>query len=208
MLSDELGAIVVSVEYRLAPEHPHPAHVEDCYAGLDWTAHHAGELDIDADRIAIYGASAGGGLTIATALMARDKGYPALRFQMPIYPMIDDRHETPSSYEITDIGIWDRARQHRGLAVVPRRRRGGPLRGARRGREPGRAAADVHRRRHRRSVPGRGHRLRHAPHARRGATELHVWPGAYHGAENFAPDAELSRRIWAGRIEALRRALA
>jgi acetyl esterase/lipase len=106
---EQLGATVVSVEYRLAPENPHPAPVQDCYAGLEWTARNAGELGIDLDRLAIYGASAGGGLTIATALMARDKGYPAVKFQMPIYPMIDHRHETSSSYEITDVGIWDRS---------------------------------------------------------------------------------------------------
>src|SRR5687768_9471301 len=106
MLCDQVGAVVVSVEYRLAPEHPHPAPVEDCYAGLQWTAAHAAELGIDPDRLAIYGGSAGGGLAIATAMIARDRGGPALRFLMPIYPMVDDRNETESSHEITDIGIW------------------------------------------------------------------------------------------------------
>jgi acetyl esterase/lipase len=208
MLSEQLGATVVSVEYRLAPENPHPAHVEDCYAGLDWTAHHVSELDIDAGRIAIYGASAGGGLTIATALMARDEGYPAIRFQMPIYPMIHNGHDTPSSYEITDVGIWDRRTN---IEAWQWYLGGGP--------------ADDY------AVPALAKDLAGLPptyidvgtvdlfrdedvafatrlmHA--GVpTELHVWPGAYHGAENTAPQAELSRRIWAGRIEALRRALA
>jgi acetyl esterase/lipase len=105
-LSAEVGAVVVSVEYRLAPEHPHPAPVEDCYAGLVWTAKHASELGIDAERLAVYGGSAGGGLAIGTALLARDRGGPALRFLMPIYPMIDERNETPSSHEVTDIGVW------------------------------------------------------------------------------------------------------
>ncbi|MGA8977830.1 MAG: alpha/beta hydrolase, partial [Pedococcus sp.] len=108
LLCDEVNAVVVSVEYRLAPEHPHPAPVEDCYAGLVWTADNAAELGIDPDRLAIYGASAGGGLTIATAMLARDRGGPALRFMMPIYPMIDDTNTTASSHEITDVGIWDR----------------------------------------------------------------------------------------------------
>ena len=73
MLCAEIGAVVVSVEYRLAPEHPHPAPVEDCYAGLVWTADNAAELGIDPDRLAIYGGSAGGGLTLGTALLARDR---------------------------------------------------------------------------------------------------------------------------------------
>ena len=108
-ICEAVGAVVVSVEYRLAPEHPHPAPIEDCYAGLVWMAKNAAELGIDPDRLAIYGGSAGGGLTLGTALLARDRGGPALPFMMPIYPMIDDRNETPSSHEITDIGIWDRA---------------------------------------------------------------------------------------------------
>src|SRR5581483_9332416 len=105
----EVGCVAVSVEYRLAPEHPHPAPVEDCYAGLVWTAKHAGELGINASRLAIGGASAGGGLAAATALLARDRGAPPLVFQYLVYPMLDDRNLTPSSHEITAVGIWDRA---------------------------------------------------------------------------------------------------
>jgi Esterase/lipase len=74
-----------------------------------WMAGHAAELGFDPDRLAVYGGSAGGGLTIAITMLARDRGGPAIRFQMPIYPMIDDRNETPSSHEITDVGLWDRA---------------------------------------------------------------------------------------------------
>ena len=68
-LAEPYGAAVVSVEYRLAPEHPHPAPVEDCYAGLKWTAEHAEELGLDADRIVIAGASAGGGLAATLSLI-------------------------------------------------------------------------------------------------------------------------------------------
>jgi acetyl esterase/lipase len=75
-LCAEVGAVVVSVEYRLAPEHPHPAPVKDCFAGLVWTAKHASELGVDAERLAVYGGSAGGGLAIGTALLARDRGGP------------------------------------------------------------------------------------------------------------------------------------
>ena len=108
-ICEHADAVVVSVEYRLAPEHPYPAPVEDCYAGLVWMAAHAAELGFDPDRLAVYGGSAGGGLTIAITMLARDRGGPAIRFQMPVYPMIDDRNETPSSHEITDVGLWDRA---------------------------------------------------------------------------------------------------
>src|SRR4051812_40891597 len=88
MLTHELRCVTVSVDYRLAPEHPHPAPVEDCYAALTWTAEHATDLDIDPKRLAVYGGSADGGLAAATALLARDRGGPALAFQALIYPML------------------------------------------------------------------------------------------------------------------------
>jgi acetyl esterase/lipase len=207
-ICDQVGAVVVSVEYRLAPEHPHPAQVEDCYAGLAWTARNAADLGFDPDRLAIYGASAGGGLTIGTALLARDRGFPALCFQMPIYPMIDDRNETSSSHEISDIGIWDRAGNIEAWKWYL-----------------GDGEADQY------AAPARAENLAGLPptfidvgtvdlfrdedieFARRlmqagVPTELHVHPGAYHASENFAAEAELSRRIWGHRIAALRRALA
>jgi acetyl esterase/lipase len=206
-LCDEVGAVVVSVEYRLAPEHPHPAPVEDCYAGLLWTAGNAAELGIDPDRLAIYGGSAGGGLAIATAMIARDRGGPALRFMMPIYPMVDDRNETESSQEITDIGIWDRAANIEAWAWYL-----------------GGKEADQY------AAPARADDLAGLPPAfidvgtvdlfrdediafaqrlmAAGVpTELHIHPGSYHAAETFAADAALSKRIWALRIDALKRAL-
>ncbi|GAA0816610.1 alpha/beta hydrolase [Spirilliplanes yamanashiensis] len=207
-LCEQVGAVVVSVEYRLSPEHPHPAPAEDCYAGLVWTAKNAAELGIDPDRLAIYGASAGGGLTIAVALMARDRGGPALRFIMPIYPMIDDRNETASSHEVTDVGIWDRAGNIEAWSWYLG------------GNEPDGYAA-----------PARAEDLSGLPPtfidvgtvdmfrdediafaqrllAAGVPTELHVHPGAYHAAEVFAGEAPLSRRIWALRVDALKRALA
>src|SRR6266568_3477966 len=75
---EEYQLVGVSVEYRVAPEHPHPAPVEDCYAGLVWTAAHAEELGFDPNRMLIAGPSAGGGLAAAVALMARDRGGPPL----------------------------------------------------------------------------------------------------------------------------------
>jgi len=103
-----LDVAVVSVEYRLAPEHPFPAGVEDCYAGLRWTADQAGALGIDPARIAIAGQSAGGGLAAATALMVRDRGGPALCFQLLEIPELDDRLETASMRAFHDTPMWNR----------------------------------------------------------------------------------------------------
>jgi len=103
-----LDAVVVSVDYRLAPEHPFPAGVQDCYAALTWMAAHAGELGLDAGRIAIAGQSAGGGLAAATALMARDRGGPALCFQLLEIPELDDRLDTPSMRAFHDTPLWNR----------------------------------------------------------------------------------------------------
>jgi len=104
----EIDAVVVSVEYRLAPEHPFPAGLEDCHAALVWTATEAERLGIDPDRIAIAGQSAGGGLAAATALLARDRGGPKLCFQLLEIPELDDRLDTPSMLAFTDTPLWNR----------------------------------------------------------------------------------------------------
>jgi acetyl esterase/lipase len=207
MLCETIQAVVVSVEYRLAPENPHPAPVQDCYEALVWMSKNATELGFDPERLAIVGGSAGGGLAIATALMARDQEFPKLCFQMANYPMIDDRNETPSSKEITDVGIWDREAN---LEAWDWYLGGKP--------------ADEY------AAPARAKNLSDLPPTfidvgeidlfrdediefatrllQAGVTtELHVYPGAYHASEAFAPDAELSKQIWAKRIEALKRAL-
>ncbi|MEV6567262.1 alpha/beta hydrolase [Streptomyces kronopolitis] len=90
-LCRELPAVLVSVEYRLAPEHRYPAGVEDCYRALEWTAGQAAALGVDAGRIAVTGNSAGGGLSAAVALMTRDRGGPALAYQSMCVPDVDDR---------------------------------------------------------------------------------------------------------------------
>ena len=107
-LAGEIGAVVVSVEYRLAPEDPFPAGLEDCYAGLVWLASHADELGVDPNRIALHGGSAGGGLAAGLALLARDRGGPAIAFQYLGVPEIDDRLETQSMRTFTDTPLWNR----------------------------------------------------------------------------------------------------
>ena len=99
---DAVGCAVVSVEWRRAPEHPFPAPMNDCYAGLQWTHKNAAELRIDPQRIAVGGASSGGGSAAGLALLARDRGEIPVCFQLLVYPMLDDRNVTPASQEITD----------------------------------------------------------------------------------------------------------
>jgi acetyl esterase/lipase len=105
---DALGVVVVSVDYRLAPEHPFPSGLEDCYAALLWLAKESGELGVDAERIAVFGQSAGGGLAAGLALLARDRGGPSLCFQLLGIPELDDRLETPSMVAFTDTPMWNR----------------------------------------------------------------------------------------------------
>jgi acetyl esterase/lipase len=100
------GCVAVSVEYRLAPETPFPGPVDDCFAALEHVRDAAGELGVDAARLAVGGASAGAGLAAACALRARDEGL-ALVHQHLIYPMIDDRQATPSSrWDL--LAVWSR----------------------------------------------------------------------------------------------------
>lgn len=102
------GVCVASVDYRLAPEHPYPAPLHDCFAALQWFASGGSGADVDPARIVIGGASAGGGLAAGVALMARDRGGPALAGQLLVYPMIDDTNTTQSSIDITDSRVWNR----------------------------------------------------------------------------------------------------
>jgi acetyl esterase len=101
-ITKETGAIVVSVDYRLAPEHPYPAAVEDAFTVLRWVGEHAAELGGDPSRIAVAGDSAGGNLAAVTALLARDNGGPELRFQLLWYPATGALEEHPSRRENVD----------------------------------------------------------------------------------------------------------
>jgi acetyl esterase/lipase len=107
-LSRNLGIVVVSVGYRLAPETPYPGGLEDCYAALLWTSENAAELQIDPQRLGISGQSAGACLSTATAMMSRDRGGPALCLQYLGIPGVDDRLETPSMQKFVDTPLWNR----------------------------------------------------------------------------------------------------
>ncbi|MGI5203632.1 alpha/beta hydrolase [Spirillospora sp. CA-108201] len=103
----EDGIAVVSVDYRLAPEHPFPAGFDDCYAATVWAHGHAEEFGGDPERIAVGGGSAGGALAAAAALRARDEGGPPLAFQMLLYPVLDDRMATPSMRTFTEPPLFN-----------------------------------------------------------------------------------------------------
>ncbi|MEV0620320.1 alpha/beta hydrolase [Nonomuraea sp. NPDC050404] len=209
--AERLGLVGVSVDYRLAPEHPHPAPVEDCYAGLAWTAKNAAELGIEPGRLMVGGASAGGGLAAATALLARDRGGPELAFQLLICPMLDDRNITPSSHEFTEAVVWNRKANLFGWTALLGDRAG---------------ADDVPPY----AAPARATDLAGLPatfvdvgelevfrdecvdYVQRlvGAgvsTEFHLYPGAFHGSDMMVPDAALSVRARQAREAALKRAI-
>lgn len=104
------GAVVISPEYRLAGKAPYPAALEDCYAALLYLKAHAEELGCAADRIMVGGESAGGGLTAALCMLARDRGEVNIAFQMPLYPMLDNR-DTDSSRDNHGLS-WNTRRNH------------------------------------------------------------------------------------------------
>jgi len=207
MLCDVLGITIVSTNYRKAPEHPHPSALDDCYASLEWMSDNADDLGIDRERMGVFGLSAGGNLCLATAMRSRDAGGPPLRFIMPIYPMIDPTHSRPSTFEITDVGIWDRSGNVQAWEWF--------LGGA----QPDAYAAPIFAENLTGLPPTfmdvgtvdlfRDEDIEFAARlARSGVpTEFRLYPGAYHASEVFAPEAPLSQRIWAGRIAALKAGL-
>ncbi|MFC0598407.1 alpha/beta hydrolase [Streptomyces palmae] len=207
-----LELAVVSVEYRLAPRTRYPGPLEDCYAGLVWVAGHAAELGIDADRILIGGKSAGGGLAAALALLTRDRGGPAPIGQLLLCPMLDDRNDTFSSHQMAGVDTWDRTSNATGWQALLGDRYG---------------TADLPAY----AAPARATDLSGLPPAyievgsvetfrdedvayanalwqAGGQAELHVWPGACHGFDSFAPQAALSQDAREARTRWLRRVLA
>lgn len=207
----EHGCLGAVVEYRLAPEHPDPAPVEDCYAGLKWMAESAGELGIDADRILVIGDSAGGGLSAGTALLARDRGFPRLAGQGLICPMLDDRNSTLSSRQHQDVAIWPGSYNETGWnALVGAENRGtdrvSPYAAPARMRDlSGLAPAFIE------VGSAEVFRDESVDYAMRiwevgGEAELHVWAGGFHSYPDIVPAAAVSRatiearRSWVARV--------
>jgi autotransporter-associated beta strand protein len=119
----ELGIVIAAVDYRLGPGHPFPAPLEDCHSALTWLHESAATLGIDPQRIAIGGASAGGGLAAGLALKARDAGTIAVVFQLLLYPMLDDRTVLRTDLADDHLRLWDTASNRYGwtsyLAATP-----------------------------------------------------------------------------------------
>jgi acetyl esterase/lipase len=210
LLAAGIGAVVVSVEYRLAPEHPYPAALHDCYAALSYLHAESAALGVDTARIALMGASAGGGLAAATALLARDLGGPPVCFQLLQIPELDDRLDTPSMLAFEDSPVWNRP-----LAVQSWRAYLGPLSGS--------DDIPAH------AAPARADDLSGLPPAYvstaendplrdEGITyalrllqagvsvELHQFPGTFHGSA-LVTSAAVSRRAQGEVATVLRRAL-
>jgi acetyl esterase len=211
-LAAESGAVVVSVEYRLAPENPFPAAPEDCYAAFLWVVENAAELGVDPGRIAVGGDSAGGNLAAGVSLMARDRGGPTPCFQFLRIPAVDDRLDTASMAELTDTpilkasdlpSVWD-------FYLGGPGRRGGPdvspyAAPARAADLAGLPPAYV-------CVsefdPLRDEAIAYAQRLVQAGvpTELHLFPGTFHGSAAI-PGPRISRRMNAEAITVIQRGL-
>jgi len=202
-LADAVGAVVVSVDYRLAPEHPYPAGVEDCYTGLKRLAELKG---VDPARLAVHGQSAGGGLAAATALLARDRGGPALCFQSLGIPELDDRLETPSMVAFTDTPMWSRVQAIKSweyyLGGKPADQYAAPARAEDLSGLPPAYVVTCE------LDPLRDEGLTYAMRmlAAGVSVELHSYAGAFHGAM-LVPTAAVVQRMQAELVDALNRAL-
>jgi acetyl esterase/lipase len=206
----EAECVVVSVDWRHAPEHPFPAGVEDAYGAFVWTVSHAGELGVDEDRVAVGGASSGGAFAAASALMARDRGAPMPVMQVLVYPVIDDRQDTPSMLEFDAAPLWTRGATARmwELYLGPGGGEANPYAA------PGRAtdlgglppayvmAAELD--------PLRDEAIAYARRLLQAGvpTELHCFAGACHGFDTVAPTTALARRAITEQVGALRRGFA
>lgn len=202
-LADELGILVAAVDYRLAPAHPYPAALTDCYEALTWLAAHP---EVDAKRVAVAGASAGGGLAAALALMARDRGEVDVAAQLLLYPMLNDRTALRRDPDSGLRRLWNNASNALGWSAYL-------------------VGADPHI-----AVPARRDDLSgvapawigvgsldvlcdescsYAEHLREANVEcqLEVVPGAFHGFDAVAPKAVISRRFFNGQCTMLRHRL-
>ncbi|WP_238173427.1 alpha/beta hydrolase [Kribbella speibonae] len=205
----ECDAIVVAPDYRLAPEHPFPAGLEDCYAALTWLAANAAELGVDPARIAVGGESAGGGLAAAVALLARDRQGPPLCFQLLEIPELDDRLDTASMRAFVDTPLWNRPAGElswkyylSGTPEVLGLQYAAPARAEDLSGLPPAFVQTCE------FDPLRDEGLIYAQGllAAGVRTEVHLYPGIFHGSE-LVKDAAISRRMASDRMDALRRAL-
>jgi acetyl esterase/lipase len=210
--ADPLGAALVSVGYRLAPEHPHPAPIDDVHTGLEWATAHAVELGLDPERVVIAGTSAGGGLTAALALTVRDHCGPQPLGQLLMCPMLDDRNNSASVQQMSGVDTWDASWNGFGWSALLGPQRGtpdvppyaAPARATDLSGLPP-AFIDV----------GSAESLRDeaVTYATRiwqagGMAELHVWSGGFHVFDSVAPAAKVSQATLAARRSWLRRTLA
>ncbi len=206
-----LDCVMASVEYRLAPENPFPAPLEDCYAALLWLSKEAENLGIDASRIAIGGASAGGGLTAGLGLLTRDRGEIDICYQLLIYPMIDDTNVEPAGPGAPDAPLWNRENNLVGWRSYL-------------GQEPGSDDVSPY------AAAFRAKELDGLPPTYLGvgtpdlflkeniayaqrlveagvSTELHVYADGFHAFDMFAPEADASQRFTNEYVRLLRKAL-
>lgn len=191
------GFVVVSVEYRLAPENPYPAGIEDAYAGLRWAVAHAGELEARPDQVLLVGASSGAGMAASLALLARDRGGVRPLGQLLMYPMLDDRNDLPSTDQMAGLGLWDRTANATGWAALLGGARGGvdvepyaaPARATDVSGLPPTFLDVGTAETFRDEVIAYASRIAQAG----GEVELHVWPGAFHAFDFWVPQARVSQ---------------
>lgn len=209
--ADHVGCTVVSIGYRMAPEFTYQAAIADSFAGLTWMFDNADDLGVDTSRIAIGGGSAGGGLTAGLALYNRDNKGPDLAFQLLVYPMIDDTHETPSGYEVTHPNVWNRDVSLKAWRMYLGEEYGtdsvSPYAAAARATDlSGLPPAFV--------TVGtedlfRDEAIDYAQRLMAAGvpTQLEVYPGMFHGGEGLMPTAGVSQRMRQGYLDALKRAI-
>ncbi|RFU38006.1 alpha/beta hydrolase [Actinomadura logoneensis] len=210
-LARRTGFVVVSVDYRLAPEHPFPAGLEDCYEALRWTVANAAELGIDPGRVAVMGGSAGGGLAAGVTLLSRDRGGPAIAFQLLICPATDHLMRTRSASAFTDVPALDAAAVAQMWALYlpagaePRldASYAGPLNAEDLSLLP---PAFVLTAEHD-PLRDEGHRYGLRLLDAGVPVELHHVPGTFHVFDHVAPHTEIARRARAEMAAALSRAL-
>ena len=207
---ESLGAVCLTAEYRLAPEHPQPAQLEDSFATLKWFSAYAAELGFNPQKLVVTGNSAGGNLAAGVTLLARDRDGPAILGQVLTYPWLDDTNETLSMQQFGDLLPWSKSHSIDACDFALGKDR---------------EYANMY------TMPGRATDLGGLPDtfidvgsadvfrdedvqfamklwACGVSAELHVWPGCWHGFDVFVPDAPASRKAGKARLEWLQKLLA